>query len=81
MFKFELGNKIYALKNIKVDNNNSKSVDDALKEVFMANLMSALKVGPKFSAIFAYDAILYKNNLQYAMELCRTVNDRETLAK
>lgn len=49
-----------------------KSVDNALKEVFLAKILSALEVGPEFTTILCYDAILYKNRLQYAMELCVT---------
>ena len=59
--------KNYALKNIKVANKSSESFDQALKEVFLAKLFSALEVGPKFATILSYDAILYKNSLQYAM--------------
>lgn len=38
----------------------------------MAKIMSALEVGPKFYPIFFYDAIIYENKIQFAMELCRT---------
>lgn len=38
----------------------------------MVKLLSALEIGPKFATVFSYDAIIYKNNLQYAMEMCST---------
>lgn len=38
----------------------------------MAKIMSALEVGPKFESIFFFDAIIYDNKVQFAMELCRT---------
>lgn len=48
-------------------NNQTDSIDMALREVFMAKLFSSLEIGPKFSQIFQYDAILYDKSLQYAM--------------
>lgn len=38
----------------------------------MAKLFSALEIGPKFSQLFQYDAILFDRSLQYAMEFCVT---------
>ena len=68
VFKLEVEKgKNYALKNIKVTNKSSESFDQALKEVFLAKLLSTLEVGPKFATILSYDAVLYKNSLQYAM--------------
>ena len=68
VFKLEVEKgKNYARINIKVTNKCSESFDQALKEVFLAKLFSALEFGPKFVTILSYDAILYKNSLQYAM--------------
>ena len=44
----------------------------ALKEVFMAKVFSALEAGPKFVKLFSYDAVVYRNCVQFAMEMCRT---------
>jgi hypothetical protein len=38
----------------------------------MLKIASALKVGPKLSNLFGYDAIIFSDCLQIAMEFCET---------
>ena len=73
VLKFQIsGKEQYALKNIKYQRGNPNEIDKILQEVLMAKILSALEVGPKFVQLFSYDAIVFRNHVQYAMEMCRT---------
>ena len=69
----------FVLKSIRFGSDRDSEMSNALREVFVAKLASCLQVGPHFSNIYGYDAVLFADCLQFSMEMCATAYKKKQI--
>ena len=68
LIKFQGAEYVTKLVKIKDFNTNSYKFRNVLKEIFLSKIMSVCNLGPKLYNICGYDAIWFKDGVQFVLE-------------
>jgi serine/threonine protein kinase len=68
----------FAIKCLKFDLSDSGFLRNCIQEFFIADLLSAIEVGPKLLRTKGFDFILFEDCMEFEMEVCRPIR-KETL--
>ena len=73
VMSFVFGKDRIAVKRFSYETSHlQEKLLEVVKEVFMLKIADALETGPKMNSAFLFDVLIFKNVIEFPMEVCLT---------